>query len=898
MDLVQLGLSIDTRAADRGTRAVRGFATETQKAGRTVTGATTKMAQNWKVAAAAATAAVVALRTLGSAIRVLREFEGSMAAVGAISRASVQDLAAMRDVAKELGSSTEFSAAQAADGMRFLAMAGFDAKQSMAAIPDVLDLATASGMGLANAADIASNIMSAFSVEAENASDVTDALAAVSSRANTSVEQLGDAMKFVGPVAAALDISINDAAAAMGVLSDNGLQGSLAGTGLRKVLSSLVNPTTEAEEALSAMGVALEDLNPQTNDLTDIVDTLAGAGLDAADALTIFGDRGGPAILALTNSRGRLRELTAEMENVDGAATDMAATMRDNLEGDAMSLVSAMQGLIIAIGDAGLTAVLRGLIQTVTLVTRGFTAMVDAIAAVPGFVAEFLGMGAAQRELADAADAVATAMNEEIAKSDVLSGSLSSGRTMSIETAQVKLAQAQAHMAVVDAMRQEAIEEIKASDAFQRQVELQRQGNELVAEYYEFRRQAAEAGMEEGRADAERLQSYINGIQTAVQVQQDLLEQAGELSPEYLEAQANIDMLKAALADATGETVTLGDEAEDAAGSARAIQTAASGISFSGAAAEAQELAKWLGISLSSALALARTTPMMADEDLAMSGGVIPDAEQRETNRNAIENFNSLTAPSTSRGGGGGGGGGMSEAQKQRNALMEEGRRMTLAMRTEQEKYNQALARNNELLQAGAIDQQTFEAANQSLNEELAQAQFGEAIRNIETLSAGLLNAAMNGDNLGEALVQMLAQMAVQWLSAAIAAKAADTLSGGILSASMGGGSGGVGGLVGALGSIVGGARAQGGPVKAGVPYLVNENTSRSEVMVPSQSGGVLNVAQAQKALAGSMPRGSSGSEPQVEVVVLDDPRKIDEYRTSPQGEKARRRADRRLNNG
>jgi len=893
MDLVQLGMSVDTRDVDKGTRKARMFATETQKAGRTITGATSKMAANWKVAAAAVGTAVVALRALGSAIRVLREFESSMASVGAISRASVQDLAAMRDVAKDLGSTTEFTAAQAADGMRFLAMAGFDAKQSMAAIPDVLDLATASGMGLANAADIASNIMSAFSVEAENASQVTDALAAVSSRANTSVEQLGDAMKFVGPVAAALGIGINDAAAAMGVLSDNGLQGSMAGTGLRKVLSSLVNPTTEAASSLAAMGVALEDVNPQTNDLTDIVDRLAEAGLDASDALTIFGDRGGPAILALTNSRGRLRELTAEMKNVDGAATDMAATMRDNLNGDAMSLMSAIQGLAIAFGDAGLTAVLRTLIQTVTLVTRGFTAMVDAIGSLPSYIAEFLGMGAAQRELADAADAVASAMNEEIAKSDVLSGSLSAGRTMSVDTANVKLAQAKAHMAVVDAMRQEALEEVKASDAYQRQVELQRQGNELVSEYYRFRKLALEAGEEEGRADAERLRTYIEGIQNAVAVQEELLSGASELSPEYIEAKANIDLLEAALADANGETVTLGDSISDGADDAARLARIAGEMSFESAAASARAMAEQLNISLATAL---RIQGMSAESRTGVSGpdGAIASLQSEGRIGGQLQGivsqqtFNSAEDDKPSGGGGGGSGGGMSEAQRQRNAMMEEGKRLVLSLRTEQEAYNAALARNNELLQAGAIDQEQFKAANQALNQQMAEAQFEDTIRNIETLSAGLMNAALNGDNLGEALVQMLAQMAIQWLTAAIAAKAADVLSGGILSASMGAASGGGGGVL----SLIGiGNNANGTNNWRGGLTTVGER-GKELVDLPKGSRVIPNDR------IGSHMNQSSPQvnvEPKVEVVVLDDAQRIAEWQTSPKGEKATSRANRRL---
>lgn len=857
MDFAQLGMTVDTRDVDKGTRSVRGFASETQKAGKSVGTATTSMAKNWKMAAAAVAAAVVALRTLGGAITLLRQFENSMSQVGAISRATASELAAMRDVAKDLGSSTEFSASQAADGMRFLAMAGFDAKESIAAIPDVLDLATASGMGLATAADIASNIMSAFSVEAENAAEVTDALAAVSSRANTSVEQLGQAMKFVGPIASSLGLGINKTAAAMGVLSDNGLQGSMAGTGLRRVLSSLVNPTNEAAESLSALGVSLEDVNPQTNELTDIVDRLAEAGLDASDALTIFGDRGGPAILALTNSRGRLRELTKEMENVEGAAGDMASQMRDNLEGDAMSLKSAIEGLIISIGDAGLTTVLRGLIQTITAVVRGFTAMVDAIASLPGYVAQFLGMGAAQRELAEAADAVATAMNEEIAKSDILSGSLTAGRTMSLETASVKLAQARAHMSVVNAMQEEAAKEAKLSQAY-RDLQVPIDGTrEMIADLQE---QADEGLLTE--QGITQLRVALKILRSAAAAQQEIVDEARGLTPEYQAAQDHLAMLEATVA-------ALSESTKDATRDTNDLATAWGQVAIQASAAASN---------------MGKSVAGGRGRGVEMSDGAWAGLRQGLS----FEDQLGVEDEPTRAGGGGGARSGMSEAQQARNALMEEGKRLTLSLRTEQERYNDALARNNQLLQAGAIDTETFKAANNALQQEMAQAQWETTTQNIENLSAGLLQAAMNGENLGEALIQMLAQMAIQWMAAAIAAKAADILSGGILSASMAMSSGaGGGGVHSLLGFANGTNNAPGGMALVGErgPEIVNLPKG-SQVIPNDRIGGHMKQSAPQVNV-----------EPQVQVVVLDDPRKIDEYRTTPQGEKARQRANRRMNN-
>lgn len=329
--------------------------------------------------------------SFGAVVNEIANFEQSMSRVQAITRATDAEMAQLRSTARELGATTEFSAAQAAEGLTFLGMAGFSAAESIEAIPAVLDLATAASMDLGRAADISSNIMSAFGVAADQATSVTDLLAAASSRANTDVNQLGDAMKYVGPIAQALGVSMNDTAAAIGVLSDAGIQGGQAGRNLRNIMSSLVNPTTGAQRALDRLGVSLADVNPETNDLTTIIRRLRDAGLDTASAMEIFGSMTGSSILALTESVDTLDELTEALSDVEGEAARMAETMRDNLRGDIDSLKSAVSGLILSMGDSGLNAVLRLLVTTITEVVRAFAWVIDMI----GMVAmEFLGLGA------------------------------------------------------------------------------------------------------------------------------------------------------------------------------------------------------------------------------------------------------------------------------------------------------------------------------------------------------------------------------------------------------------------------------------------------------------------------------------------------------------------------
>jgi TP901 family phage tail tape measure protein len=403
-DFANLVLGVDTSGLKRGERAlndttraagaaegkVRNASGQFVKAGNAAAAAAPKVGllnnstsalsvsmASLRRQAGLAIAAYAGFSTVISAVRIVADFETSISRLGAVSRATNGELEALRDIAKDLGSTTEFSASQAADGLNFLAMAGFNATEAMAAIPSVLDLATASGMGLAEAADTASNIMSGFGISAANAAEVADVLAAASTRANTTVGQLGAAMSTVAPIASALDMSLEDTAAAIGVLSDAGIQGERAGTGLRGVLAALAGPTSEAEKVLRGLGLTLSDVDPAANDLSVVMARLGAAGLSTADAMTLFGREAASGALVLIDGAQRVGDFGDELERANGAAQTMAETMRDNLGGDLKGAMSAAQGLAIALGDAGLTAIIRGTVQAVTGLVRGLTTVAE-----------------------------------------------------------------------------------------------------------------------------------------------------------------------------------------------------------------------------------------------------------------------------------------------------------------------------------------------------------------------------------------------------------------------------------------------------------------------------------------------------------------------------------------
>lgn len=306
-------------------------------------------------------------------ITTLAEFETAISKVQAVSKASITEMRLLRREARELGAVTQFTAGQVASGMAFLGMAGFNANQILKSTAAVLDIAAAGQLDLGVAADISSNILTGFNLKAEEMVRIADAMAITAASANTNMFQLGDAMKFVAPIAAGAGISLERAAAAIGVLSNSGLQGTMAGTGLRRIISELASPTKEAQKELMKLGLSYKDVNPQTNSLVDILTKLKPLAKDTGASFKVFGDRGAPAFQVLARGIPKLEELTAKMKEGQGAAKEMAKTMRNNLGGDIKALRSSIESLVLSIGEAGLTDALRAGAQGLTRFFRALS---------------------------------------------------------------------------------------------------------------------------------------------------------------------------------------------------------------------------------------------------------------------------------------------------------------------------------------------------------------------------------------------------------------------------------------------------------------------------------------------------------------------------------------------
>ena len=289
---------------------------------------------------------------LRSMIKSIAQFESSMSGLRAVTNAAAVDMKNMEDVALQLGATTAFSSTEAAAGMEFLGRAGFTTDQIMQSIGATLDLAAAGSLDLARAADIASNVLTGFRLEAAEMARVTDIMGAAASSSNTSVEQMGDALKFAAPVASSFGVSIETSAAAVGVLSNAGLQATLAGTGLRRVMAELASPSKDLEKAMG--GLSLE-----TDGLVAVLEKVSKSSFGATDALVVFGQRGGPAFNVLTAGIDKLKQLDEEFLDVEGVVKRMAEQRLDNLAGSFVKLQSVIDGLTQSLGKRGLSGFLR-----------------------------------------------------------------------------------------------------------------------------------------------------------------------------------------------------------------------------------------------------------------------------------------------------------------------------------------------------------------------------------------------------------------------------------------------------------------------------------------------------------------------------------------------------------
>lgn len=374
-DIASIGLEIKSRGLQTGINRMRDLEREggrTERTMRRVGGAATAMG-----------AAIVAAAGGASFARIIREtasFEDAMLGLQAVSGATEQQMQALEQQARTLGATSMFSAQQAGEAQRFLAMAGFEVNEVLSATPGILNLATAASIDLGRAADIASNVLGGFQLNVSELSRVNDVLAATAAGSNTSIEQLGDALSYAAPIAAAAGVSIEETAAAIGTLSDSGLQASRAGTGILGFIRQLSNLTPDATSALESYGLTAAQVNVENEGLSTVLERLRQANINTADSFRIFGSEAGPAAQILAAGAQRVDEFTGSLRNAEGAAERAALIIGSGLTGSMRGFNSMVSESILQLGESGLAGAFGSVVDQATGVLAVYNDMLPQFA--------------------------------------------------------------------------------------------------------------------------------------------------------------------------------------------------------------------------------------------------------------------------------------------------------------------------------------------------------------------------------------------------------------------------------------------------------------------------------------------------------------------------------------
>ncbi len=298
--------------------------------------------------------AAIALLALSAVIvKIGATFEKTMSRVLALTGATADGFKRLQESAREMGRTTVFAATQAAEAMSFFALAGFKVTEIIKSMPSVLSLAASGSLSIASAANIAANVMAGMGIKAKDLGNAVDILTAAFTSAKTDLPQLGQAMKFVGPVARLSKISFEKLTASLQAMSKAGFQGGLAGTSLRTIISRLAGAVPSVTKEIKKLGIVTVDSSGKMKPLADIIDDmndslnkLGGAAAKQAKVMQLFGLRGGPGMAGLLEQGGdAIREYEQALLNSGGTAQRIADIMLDNLAGSYTLLKSAMSGV-------------------------------------------------------------------------------------------------------------------------------------------------------------------------------------------------------------------------------------------------------------------------------------------------------------------------------------------------------------------------------------------------------------------------------------------------------------------------------------------------------------------------------------------------------------------------
>lgn len=342
--ITRLGFDVDSKQLNKYSKKIDKVKQKGQRIGGSMMNTGKKMSTAVSLPLAAAG---------GFAVKAAVSFDDSMRKVMAVSGATGEGFEKMKEQARKMGEQTTFTASQSADAMKYLAMAGYNSNEIMKSTPKVLELAGASAMDLGQAADITSNILTAFGMKASQTGELSDILAKAASSANTNVSEMGHAMKYAAPFASNFGVSVEKTSAAVMTLSNAGMKGQKAGTGLRQVFNKLSNMSKSNMKTLNKWGLSADDISIKTHGLQGVIENLAESGVTASEDISkAFGARAGAALSILAKKGGKsLDKFTEKLKNSKGAAGEMYDKMQEGPGGTFRRFMSALESMGITLGN-------------------------------------------------------------------------------------------------------------------------------------------------------------------------------------------------------------------------------------------------------------------------------------------------------------------------------------------------------------------------------------------------------------------------------------------------------------------------------------------------------------------------------------------------------------------
>lgn len=309
---------------------------------------------------------------VGNVIELGQNFTSTMSEVSAISGATGEDFEKLEACAREYGATTVFSASNAAEALKYMSLAGWDADQSTSALGGVLNLAAASGMELGAASDMVTDYLSAFAMEAGDAAYFADLLSYAQSHSNTTAEALGEAYKNCAANLNAAGQDVETVTSLLEGMANQGYKGSEAGTAMAAIMRDITNGMKDGAIKIGETSVAVMDAQGNFRDLTDILTEVEAATNGMGDAeravalsSTFTADSTKGLNLILNEGMDNIAGYEEELRGASGSAEEMANIMNDNLSGDVAAMNSAFEELGLKIYDA-LESKLRAGVQFIT----------------------------------------------------------------------------------------------------------------------------------------------------------------------------------------------------------------------------------------------------------------------------------------------------------------------------------------------------------------------------------------------------------------------------------------------------------------------------------------------------------------------------------------------------